>query len=41
MASTSGSAGSFDLSNTNTNINRYDMKGDDILPETELKSEPE
>ncbi|CAG8767383.1 7943_t:CDS:2, partial [Rhizophagus irregularis] len=35
MASTSGSAGSFDLSDINTDIDGFDIEGDDILPETE------
>jgi hypothetical protein len=38
MASTSGSAGSFDFSDTNTDIDGYNIEGDGsyhILPETE------
>ncbi|CAB4483899.1 unnamed protein product [Rhizophagus irregularis] len=32
MASTSGSAGSFDLSDINTDIDRFDIKGDETEP---------
>jgi hypothetical protein len=44
MASTSGSAGSFDFSDTNTDIDGYNMEGDrsyHILPETEPEQENE